>query len=179
MEPRLPMHPSQLRPGLFQLDRRKANQSRRSFISEINRRSNDIAVTSFILSGAPVTCKSLCNMKLLQYQCLGHHPRTNRWCKRSMALMTYLLKDRHGTYYFRRVIPPDLRPFMPPRWQHKANFKQSLRTKKPSVAKIEASKVLRECTVASSGPSHERRRAGRGKNSRRYSSYLHRRHRLT
>ena len=65
-----------------------------------------------------------------------------------MALMTYLLKDRHGTYYFRRVIPPELRSFMPPPWQHKANFKQSLGTKKPSIAKIEASKVLRECTVA-------------------------------
>ena len=65
-----------------------------------------------------------------------------------MALMTYLLKDRHGTYYFRRVIPPDLRPFMPAPWQHKANFKRSLGTKKPSVAKIEASKALRECTVA-------------------------------
>ena len=33
-----------------------------------------------------------------------------------MALMTYLLKDRHGTYYFLRVIPPDLRPFVPPPW---------------------------------------------------------------
>jgi integrase len=65
-----------------------------------------------------------------------------------MALMTYLLKDRRGTYYFRRVIPPDLRPFMPPPWQYKANFKRSLGTKKPSVAKIEASKALRECTVA-------------------------------
>ena len=62
--------------------------------------------------------------------------------------MTYLLKDRHGTYYFRRVIPPDLRPFMPPPWQGRANFKRSLATKKPAVAKIEASKALRECTVA-------------------------------
>jgi hypothetical protein len=65
-----------------------------------------------------------------------------------MALMTYLLKDRHGTYYFRRVVPPDMRPFMPPPWRGKANFKLSLGTKKPSAAKIEASKVLRECTVA-------------------------------
>ena len=65
-----------------------------------------------------------------------------------MALMTYLLKDRHGTYYFRRVIPPDLRPFMPLPWQHKANFKRSLGTKRPAVAKIEASKALRECTIA-------------------------------
>ena len=65
-----------------------------------------------------------------------------------MALMTYLLKDRHGTYYFRRVIPPDLRAFMPWPWRGKANFKRSLGTKKPSAAKIEASKALRECTVA-------------------------------
>src|ERR1700677_2674145 len=65
-----------------------------------------------------------------------------------MALMTYLLKDRHGTYYFRRVIPPDLRAFMPAPWRGKANFKRSLGTKKPSAAKIEASKALRECTVA-------------------------------
>jgi hypothetical protein len=65
-----------------------------------------------------------------------------------MALMTYLLKDRHGTYYFRRVIPPDLRRFMPPPWQGKANFKRSLGTKKPSVANVEASTALRECTVA-------------------------------
>ena len=65
-----------------------------------------------------------------------------------MALMTYLLKDRHGTYYFRRVIPSALRPFMPPPWSGKVNFKRSLGTKKPSVAKIEASKALRDCTVA-------------------------------
>jgi integrase len=65
-----------------------------------------------------------------------------------MALMTYLLKDRHGTYYFRRVVPPALRAFMPAPWRGKANFKQSLGTKKPSAAKIEASKALRECTVA-------------------------------
>ena len=62
--------------------------------------------------------------------------------------MTYLLKDRHGTYYFRRVVPPHLRPFMPPPWRGKANFKRSLGTKKPTTAKIEASKALRECTVA-------------------------------
>jgi hypothetical protein len=65
-----------------------------------------------------------------------------------MALMTYLLKDRHGTYYFRRVVPPALRAFMPAPWRGKANFKRSLGTKKPSAAKIEASKALRECTVA-------------------------------
>jgi len=62
--------------------------------------------------------------------------------------MTYLLKDRHGTYYFRRVIPAALRPFMSPPWTGKANFKLSLRTKKPVVAKVQASNALRECTVA-------------------------------
>ena len=46
--------------------------------------------------------------------------------------MTYLSKDRHGTYHFRRVIPSSLRPFMPPPWAGKANFKVSLGTKKPS-----------------------------------------------
>jgi hypothetical protein len=65
-----------------------------------------------------------------------------------MALMTYLLKDRHGTYYFRRVIPVALRPFMPPPWCGKANFKRSLGTKKPASAKIEASKALGDCTIA-------------------------------
>jgi hypothetical protein len=65
-----------------------------------------------------------------------------------MALMTYLIKDRHGTYYFRRVIPSALRPFMPPPFCEKANFKRSLETKRPALAKIEASKALRDCTVA-------------------------------
>ena len=54
--------------------------------------------------------------------------------------MTYLLKDRHGTYYFRRVIPPALRPFMPPPWAGKANFKLSLGTKSPARAKAEFSR---------------------------------------
>ena len=65
-----------------------------------------------------------------------------------MALMTYLIKDRHGTYYFRRVIPPALRPFMPPPWAGKANFKLSLGTKSPARAKAEFSEVLPRCTAA-------------------------------
>ena len=65
-----------------------------------------------------------------------------------MALMTYLIKDRHGTYYFRRVIPPALRPFMPDPWGGKANYKRSLETKRPAIAKVEASKALRDCTIA-------------------------------
>lgn len=65
-----------------------------------------------------------------------------------MALMTYLIKDRHGTYYFRRAIPTELRPFMPVPWTGKANYKLSLRTKKPSAAKVEGARVLQECTAA-------------------------------
>lgn len=63
-----------------------------------------------------------------------------------MALMSYLLKDRHGTYYFRRVIPPALRPFMPAPWNGKANWKRSLATKKPAEAKLRAARALAECT---------------------------------
>jgi hypothetical protein len=59
-----------------------------------------------------------------------------------MALISYLLKDRHGTYYFRRVIPAALRPFMPAPWQGKANWKQTLRTKKPTEAKVRAARAF-------------------------------------
>jgi hypothetical protein len=65
-----------------------------------------------------------------------------------MALMTYLLKDRNGTCYFRRVIPLALRPFMQAPWTGLANFKRSLGTKRPVIAKVEASKALRDCTIA-------------------------------
>jgi integrase len=65
-----------------------------------------------------------------------------------MALMTYLCKDRHGTYQFRRVIPAALRPFMPAPWTGKANYKLSLRTKKPAEAKARASKVFPVCAAA-------------------------------
>ena len=37
---------------------------------------------------------------------------------------------------------------MPAPWQGKANFKRTLGTKKPEVAKVEASKALRDCTIA-------------------------------
>src|SRR4051812_35550226 len=63
-----------------------------------------------------------------------------------MALMSYLSKDRHGTYYFRRIIPAELRPFMPDPWQAKANWKRSLRTKVPAEAKVGASAPRRDCT---------------------------------
>lgn len=75
-----------------------------------------------------------------------------------MALMTYLLRDRHGTYYFRRVIPPELRPFMPAPWLGKANWKRSLKTKLPADAKVRASRMLAECTA--DFQAGERRRRG-------------------
>ncbi|WP_373325090.1 DUF6538 domain-containing protein, partial [Methylobacterium organophilum] len=62
-----------------------------------------------------------------------------------MALMSYLSRDRLGTYYFRRVIPAELRPFMPAPWTGKANWKQSLRTKDPAAAKKAGSRMLRDC----------------------------------
>ena len=62
--------------------------------------------------------------------------------------MTYLIRDQNGTYYFRKVIPPKLRPHMPAPWTGKVNFKRSLETKNPRGAKIKASRVLSECTAA-------------------------------
>ncbi len=62
-----------------------------------------------------------------------------------MALMSYLIRDGLGTYYFRRVIPSDLRPFMPEPWTGKANWKLSLRTKDPAAAKKAGSRLLRDC----------------------------------
>lgn len=52
-----------------------------------------------------------------------------------MALMTYLLRDRAGTYYFRRGIPEALRPFMPPPFTGKREWKRTLGTKDPAKAK--------------------------------------------
>ena len=65
-----------------------------------------------------------------------------------MALMTYLCKDRNGTYQFRRIVPPALRPFMSPPWTGKANYKLSLMTKKPAEAKARASKIFPVCAAA-------------------------------
>lgn len=64
-----------------------------------------------------------------------------------MALMSYLLRDKHGTYYFRRVIPTQLRPFMPAPWTGKANWKKSLGTKDPAAAKRGASRSLSDCVA--------------------------------
>ena len=62
-----------------------------------------------------------------------------------MALMSYLIRDGLGTYNSRRVIPAELRPFMPEPWTGKANWKQSLRTKDPAAAKKAGSRLLRDC----------------------------------
>ncbi|KQP81772.1 hypothetical protein ASF60_22210 [Methylobacterium sp. Leaf113] len=59
--------------------------------------------------------------------------------------MSYLIRDGLGTYYFRRVIPVDLRPFMPAPWTGKANWKRSLGTKQPAAAKKAGSCLLRDC----------------------------------
>ena len=64
-----------------------------------------------------------------------------------MALMSYLLKDRHGTYYFRRVIPLALRPFIPAPWTGKVEWKRSLKTKTPAEAKRAAARALSDCTA--------------------------------
>ena len=65
-----------------------------------------------------------------------------------MALMSYVLKDRHGTYYFRRGIPLVLRPFMPEPWTGKHEWKRSLKTKLPAEAKRNASRALSDCMAA-------------------------------
>ena len=52
-----------------------------------------------------------------------------------MALMSHLIKDRDGTYYTRRIIPPALRPFMPEPWRGKTEWKRTLGTKDPKEAK--------------------------------------------
>ncbi len=62
-----------------------------------------------------------------------------------MALMSYIIRDRHRTYYFRRVIPATLRGFMPEPWTGKANWKKSLGTKDGRVARREAAKLLAAC----------------------------------
>jgi integrase len=62
-----------------------------------------------------------------------------------MALMSYLTRDSLGTYYFRRVIPKELRPFMPAPWTGKANWKRSLRTKAPATAKQAAFRIGPDC----------------------------------
>ncbi|WP_428833416.1 MULTISPECIES: DUF6538 domain-containing protein [Methylobacterium] len=49
--------------------------------------------------------------------------------------MTYRVQDRHGTYYFRRIVPKALRPFMPAPWTGKSAWTKSLGTKEQGKAK--------------------------------------------
>lgn len=62
-----------------------------------------------------------------------------------MALMRYLVRDRNGAYYVRRLIPPDLRPHLPGRFQGMANWKTPLRTGEPAEAKRRYGPVLIAC----------------------------------
>ena len=62
-------------------------------------------------------------------------------------MMNYLLRDRHGTYYFRRVIPAELRPLMPAPWTGKVNWKASLQTKDPATAKRAHARLLSRCVA--------------------------------
>ncbi len=62
-----------------------------------------------------------------------------------LALLSYLIKDRHGTYKFRRPIGLPLRDFMPGVRRGKANWMRSLDTKDPATAKRRFPAVLAEC----------------------------------
>ncbi len=65
-----------------------------------------------------------------------------------MALMSYVLKDRHGTYYFRRGIPFALRPFVPEPLDGQHEWKRSLKIQLPVAAKRNASRAVSDCTAA-------------------------------
>jgi hypothetical protein len=64
-----------------------------------------------------------------------------------LALLSYLIRDKNGTYYFRRSIPIHLRSFIAGRFHAKANWKQSLNTKDPKKAKSAYAAILAECTA--------------------------------
>ncbi len=64
-----------------------------------------------------------------------------------LALLSYLIRDKNETYYFRRSIPIHLRPFIAGKFHAKANWKQSLKTKEPKKAKFEYVAILAECTA--------------------------------
>ncbi|AWN35837.1 DUF6538 domain-containing protein [Methylobacterium radiodurans] len=62
-----------------------------------------------------------------------------------MARMAYRTTDRNGTLYFRRVIPAELRPFMPAPWTGKANWTKSLGTKEARKAVQPYARCLSDC----------------------------------
>jgi hypothetical protein len=64
-----------------------------------------------------------------------------------MALMSYTSHDKHGTYYFRKAIPPGLRAFMPEPWTGKVEWKRALNTKMPAEAKVRVARALSDCTA--------------------------------
>lgn len=59
--------------------------------------------------------------------------------------MSYLSRYPSGVYFFRRAIPPALRPFMPGGLRGKANWKRSLETKDANEAKKLGKRVGIEC----------------------------------
>ncbi len=59
--------------------------------------------------------------------------------------MAYRTTDRNGTLYFRRVIPAELRPFMPAPWTGKANWTKSLGTKEVRKAVQPYARCLSDC----------------------------------
>ncbi len=59
--------------------------------------------------------------------------------------MRYIVRDRHGTYKFRRPIPEALRSLMAGEWGSKANWVCSLGTKDPAEAKRRYPAVLTKC----------------------------------
>lgn len=71
-----------------------------------------------------------------------------------MGLMTYFSKDRHGTYYFRKAVPPSLRPFMPGDRKGNAVWKRSLKTKDAKEAKKLAARLLHECDADFAAAEH-------------------------
>lgn len=59
--------------------------------------------------------------------------------------MSYLSRDKGGRYFYRRVIPAELRPFMPEPFTGKANWKRALGTSSPAIAKKLFAKVHADC----------------------------------
>jgi hypothetical protein len=59
--------------------------------------------------------------------------------------MTHVVRDKNGTYYFRRVIPERMRPFMPGAFQGKANWKKSFFTKSGAAMKLAYSAMQLAC----------------------------------
>lgn len=62
-----------------------------------------------------------------------------------MGLMSYLYRDKGGRYFYRRVIPAELRPVMPAPFTGKTNWKRALGTADPSAAKKTFAKVQAQC----------------------------------